>query len=275
MSTFIKEKVNIFSSDWCDIVFDRQNKEYGAYVLRKSSSKRHFRAIIISLVLFVLAVSLPVIIKSIVPKQKERQLEVTTLADIKMEDQKPNEEKEFVPPPEPTPPISTIKFVPPVIKPDEEVSDQDELKQQEDLNETKTVIASSDVKGVDTANVDLASLNQTTNQEVVDVEEPPLLFVEQMPSYPGGDAECIKFIKANVKYPEIAKENQISGTVYVSFVVNKDGNITDIKIVRSPDESLSREAIRVVKLMPPWKPGRQNNTAVRVQFNLPIKFTLQ
>lgn len=272
MSTFFKDNVGIFSPDWCDIVFDNQNKEYGAYVQRKTSSKRHLRAIVISIILFILAVSLPVILKSIIPKQKDRQLEVTTLADIKM-DQKKKDEKVIELPPEPPPPISTIKFVPPVIKPDEEVSDEDELKQQEDLNKSTTVISSANIKGNDSAVVDLSTLNKGA-QDGLGEEEPPLMFVEQMPEFPGGEKELIKFINTQIKYPEIARENGIDGVVYVTFIVGKDGSISDVKILRSPDDILSKEAIRVVKLMPPWKAGKQNNTAVRVQFSLPVRFTL-
>jgi len=98
---------------------------------------------------------------------------------------------------------------------------------------------------------------------------------ETMPEYPGGQAEMIKFIIKNIEYPTIAQENNISGKVYVRFVVEKDGNISDIKVVRGVSPELDQEAIRVIKMMPKWKPGTQRGEPVRVTFTLPINFTLK
>lgn len=98
--------------------------------------------------------------------------------------------------------------------------------------------------------------------------------VEQMPEYPGGQEALIKFISQNLKYPESAKEAGISGTVYVSFIVSEKGNIESVKAISSVHELLDKEAIRVVKEMPSWKPGIQKGKPVKVQFTLPLKFTL-
>ena len=99
--------------------------------------------------------------------------------------------------------------------------------------------------------------------------------VEQNPSFPGGDAELMKWLQKNLKYPPIAQENGIQGKVYIQFVVNKDGSIVDPKIIRSADTSLDKEAMRVVQAMPKWTPGKQRGKAVRVRFTLPITFRLQ
>ena len=99
--------------------------------------------------------------------------------------------------------------------------------------------------------------------------------VEQNPSFPGGDAELMKWLQKNLKYPPIAQENGIQGKVYVQFVVNKDGSIVDPKILRSADASLDKEAMRVVQAMPKWTPGKQRGKAVRVRFTLPVTFRLQ
>ncbi len=108
-------------------------------------------------------------------------------------------------------------------------------------------------------------------------EEDNVVFVivENKPEFPGGDAELMKFISNNIKYPVIAQENGIQGRVICQFVVNKDGSIVDINVVRSVDPSLDKEAIRVIKSMPKWKPGMQRGKAVRVKFTLPIVFRLQ
>ena len=98
--------------------------------------------------------------------------------------------------------------------------------------------------------------------------------VEENASFPGGDEECMKWLKKNIKYPSICQEQGVQGRVIVAFVVNRDGSIVDVKVVRSPDEHLSEEAMRVVKMMPKWKPARQGNKTVRSRFNLPVMFRL-
>ncbi|MBQ5643034.1 MAG: energy transducer TonB [Bacteroidaceae bacterium] len=98
--------------------------------------------------------------------------------------------------------------------------------------------------------------------------------VEENASFPGGDEECLKWLRKNIRYPSICQEQGVQGRVIVAFVVNRDGSIVDVKVVRSPDEHLSEEAVRVVKMMPKWKPARQGNKTVRSRFNLPVMFRL-
>jgi protein TonB len=111
---------------------------------------------------------------------------------------------------------------------------------------------------------------------VVEADEDDRIFdvVEENAQFPGGDAECMKWLHDHIKYPQICIEQNVQGRVQVSFVVNRDGSIVDVKILRSPDPNLSKEAERVVKLMPKWKPARQNNKTVRSRFNLPVNFRL-
>jgi len=99
--------------------------------------------------------------------------------------------------------------------------------------------------------------------------------VEQMPSFPGGDAELMKFLNSHIKYPAVAEENGIQGRVVATFVVERDGSITDVKVIKSVDPSLDKEAIRVLKSMPKWIPGKQNGSAVRVKYTVPVTFRLQ
>ncbi len=98
--------------------------------------------------------------------------------------------------------------------------------------------------------------------------------VEQNAQFPGGEEACYKWLSEHIKYPSICQEQGIQGRVFLSFVVNKDGSIEQVKVLRSPDDNLSNEAIRVVKLMPKWKPARQGNKTVRSKFNLPVMFRL-
>ncbi len=111
----------------------------------------------------------------------------------------------------------------------------------------------------------------------VQEEEDNVVFqvVETMPGFPGGDPALFKFLGENVKYPVIAQENGIQGRVICQFVVNRDGSIVDVEVVRPVDPSLDKEAIRVIKSMPKWSPGKQRGKAVRVKYTLPVNFKLQ
>ena len=118
---------------------------------------------------------------------------------------------------------------------------------------------------------------ETDEDEIVEIEEDDeefFMVVENMPEFPGGDLGLMKFIQKNVKYPAIAKEYNITGKVYVSFIVDKQGKVTNVKIVRGVDKNLDAEALRVVSLLPKYKPGKQRGKSVRVMFTIPINFTL-
>jgi len=101
------------------------------------------------------------------------------------------------------------------------------------------------------------------------------MFVDHMPEYPGGDDAMLKFLSQNIIYPQIAKETGITGTVYSRFVVEKDGSVSDVNVLKGIGGGCDEEVVRVVKLMPKWSPGLQEGKKVRVQFNLPVKFTLE
>ena len=172
---------------------------------------------------------------------------------------------------------SSVKFTAPVIKKDEEVKPEDEIKTQTELMNTKTAIGALNVTGNDENAGAVLQLKQAVAQpEPKPVEETKVFeVVEQMPSFPGGDAALMAYLRDNMKYPVVAAENGVQGRVVVSFVVERDGSITDVKVARSVDPSLDREAVRVVKSMPHWIPGKQNGSAVRVKYNVPVSFKLQ
>jgi protein TonB len=128
-----------------------------------------------------------------------------------------------------------------------------------------------DTEATEDTEVDFSDIQ--TEEEV---EESPVFFiVEDMPEFPGGDAALNKYLGTSVEYPVIAQENGIQGRVYVKFVINTDGSVTDVQIARGVDPSLDKEALRVVKNMPKWKPGKQRGKAVRVSYTVPINFVLQ
>lgn len=264
-------KVNTFDTEWIDILFTGRNKEYGAYQTRKDSSKRHIYAVIITILIAFIGIYTPKAIKSVIPKKEIRNVEVTALSSLQIEEKKIDPAKE-IKVEEIKPVKATIRFTPPVIKADAEVSDTQVMKTVDELNVTKAAISTSDQQGVfnDPDAVDVDALNQI----VEDTVAPPLLVVEQMPSYPGGDGELRKYLAEQIKYPDVARDNGIQGRVFVQFVVNTKGKITNAIVVRGIDPSCDKEALRVVNTMPNWTPGRQNGIPVRVQFTIPINFVL-
>jgi len=267
-------KIDLTNYEWLELVFADRNKKYGAYVLRAESPKRHNQAVLIILILSALVLSMPKLIELAKP-EKEREVitEVTTLSKLA----KPETKEEIKKPisMEPPPAVkSSIKFVPPVIKKDEEVNEENELKSQEELTKSKLAISIADVKGNDDVHgVDIADVKVAITQE--QPEEKIFEVIEQMPTFPGGEAALLEYISKNIKYPITALENNIQGKVILRFVVTRTGDIDKIEVVHSLDPACDREAIRVVKSLPRWIPGKQNGENVSVWFTLPINFKIQ
>ena len=275
-------KIDLISRDWTEMVFEGRNKEYGAYRLRKNAGKRNLYSLItifiaalaiwggISLVKFVESRTKTVAQTSVAEisalNQPKKKAEVKQQQKVKLE--QPEKVVERV--------KSSVKFTAPVIKKDDEVKPEDELKTQEELMSTKTAIGALDVKGNDDANGEVLKIKEAVAQPEPKPEvEKVFDVVEQMPSFPGGPSALMEWLSNNVKYPVVAQENGVQGRVVVSFVVERDGSITDVKVVRGVDPSLDREASRVVRAMPRWIPGKQNGSAVRVKYNVPVAFRLQ
>jgi protein TonB len=263
-------KLNIFQDEWCDILFEDRNQTYGAFILRRESGKRHLLAILVTIISFVLIMAGPSIIKKVLPKSKTKNVEVTELANIDMKQKKTDETKKVVVE-EYKPVKAAIRFVPPVIKPDEEVTEQDTIRTMDELNKDRGVISTITQEGVyDDPN----AVGPDVEQILEDTAKTVYTYVEQMPEFPGGNDELMLYLKKNTKYPEIAQENGISGRVYVQFVVSANGSISHVTVVRGADPSLDKEAVRVIRSMPPWKPGKQNGTPVKVQMSVPVNFRL-
>ncbi|WP_314079732.1 TonB family protein [Hoylesella pleuritidis] len=273
-------KIDLISNDWVDLIFEGKNQAYGAYKLRKGTSRRNIISIIIVVVVALLAFSV-IAIKKIVDANTEKvaSTQVTELSNLEQK-QKKAEVKKQIKVQEPEKVVervkSSVKFTAPVIKKDSEVKPEDEIKTQDQLMQNKAAIGSFDVKGNDDANGEVLKAKEVIAQpEPPKVEENKVFdMVEEMPSFPGGPAALMQFLQSNTHYPAVAQENGVQGRVTVSFVVEKDGSITDVQVARSADPSLDKEAVRVVKSMPRWTPGRQNGSTVRVKFNVPVTFRL-
>ncbi|QZT36255.1 energy transducer TonB [Halosquirtibacter xylanolyticus] len=162
---------------------------------------------------------------------------------------------ETPPPPPPPPPPAEISDVITIVDDEEVIEDEMEIEESDDVDGPVKV--------------------ETVVEDEKEAEEEEIFnFVEDMPMFPGGNAALLKYIGKTVKYPVIAQENGIQGRVFVTFVVEKDGSVTDVRIARGVDKALDREAVRVVKTLPRWKPGMQRGKAVRVSYSVPINFVL-
>jgi periplasmic protein TonB len=250
---------------WDDIVFENRNQSYGAYVIRKDYSRHLMIALIATLIVIALMVWGPAIVEAlkgeeVVEKAAPKKLVYTELSAP------PPIDKPKPPPPQIQLPKlqKVIKFVPPkVVKEEvvEEIPTIEEIKQNE--------VAAVEVEG------DAEVVFEEPVVAVVEEDENKIfMVVEQQPEFEGGYEAMMAFIRKNMRYPASARRMGIDGTVYVSFVVGKDGAINDVKVLRGISADCDKEAVRVVQAMPPWKPGKQNGKPVFVRFNLPIKFKL-
>lgn len=269
-------KIDLTSPEWCELIFQDKNKEYGAYKMRSESPKRHNWAMAIVVILAIIGFSIPKLIEFATPEKKEVMTEVTVLSKLDEAEVKDDEIKKLEPIAPPPPALkSSIKFTAPVIKKDEEVRDEDEIKSQEEITNTKIAISIADVKGNDELNgKDIADLKEVITQASVE-EEKPYVAVEQMPQFPGGDAELLSYIAKNLHYPTIAQENGVQGKVYIRFVVSATGVVKDVQVLKSLDPYCDKEAIKVIKSLPNWIPGKQNGKNVPVYYTVPITFKLQ
>ena len=277
-------KVDLTSNEWTDLVFQSKNKEYGAFPLRRNTGKRNLWSIIIMFLAAILGFSAFTIVKTIQANARVENTQEVVLSDIAEKKEKPKvEKKPEIKIPEqqkmPEKVASSVKFTEPVIKKDNLVKEDNQLKQQEDLSETTTKIGALDVKGNDEGGevlkVEKAEIEQPKPEPKKEEDNKVFDVVEQQPAFPGGQGALLSWLSSNIHYPAVAEENGIQGRVVVSFVVEKDGSISNVQVVRGVDPSLDKEAARVVKSMPKWTPGKQNGQAVRVKYNVPVTFKLQ
>lgn len=251
---------NVLATARNEMVFADRHQDYGAFVLRRDYVRRLLMAVTGSVLFFGIAVSVPKIIAAL-GGEEEVAVE-KKIVDVNLD--LFEEEKKEEPPPPPVEPepikVESVQFTQ-LEAVDEPVEEPPPT--QEVLTETNA---------------------GTITQEGEDIEAPPpvveeepqiFTIVEEMPSFPGGEAELFKYLGKAIKYPELAKDAGISGVVYMTFVVDENGKVRDPKVLRGIGGGCDEEAIRVVKSMPAWDPGKQRGKPVRVQYNLPIRFTLR
>ena len=283
------KEVDLSSREWCDLVFEGKNKDFGAYVIRTESTKRHnmafFWTIIGAAAVAALAFGLVKANQYLEERRLANQQDQTEIfMDMSAEEPEAEPEQQRVEPekPEVLPEevLKSVKVTELQIVEDDKVKKEDEIKTQDELKETETAFGQKDnEKGTEDRNV-----TRTLKEEVVvekpvekpkEVKEEVFRSVEQMPQFPGGEAALMKYLQSHINYPPMAAENNVQGRVVVQFVVDKTGKVGEVKVVRSVDKDLDKEAVRVCKSLPKFTPGRQNGQAVSVWYTLPVTFKLQ
>jgi protein TonB len=256
------------NQSWEDIVFENRNKDYGAYLNRKSYSKSVVIATLITFLILIFVLAFPAI-KEFFGSFGEKEEVVVKNTTVVSLDQPPPISPNQPPPPDiriPPPVKTIIKFLPPKVT-DKEVEVEEEMPTIEEIKENET------------GSVDVEGTGEVIFEEPVEEakgEDPNKVFlvVEQPPEFEGGLEAMYKFISKNMKYPASARRMNIEGSVFVGFVVDADGRISETSIIKGISADCDKEALRVVQMMPKWRPGKQSGRPVRVKFVLPIKFRL-
>lgn len=263
-----------------EIVFEGRNKDYGAYSLRKNYSRYLTKASLIGIGIFGGALLAAWSFNKFGGSDQE-ELQSVEIDLSKLKEEKQEEKKPDIPPPplEPEPPkqeIAQIKFIPPEPKADDEVKNEEPPPKVEEVE--NKVISNINKEGAETEEV-AAAPPPVEAPKPAEIEQPRedeiFTTVEQQPEFPGGQREMYAFIGKNLKYPSQAQRANVSGRVFAKFVVERDGRIGDVQILKGIGFGCDEEAQRVIKSMPKWNPGKQNGRSVRVFFTMPINFQLE
>ncbi|MDO4335864.1 MAG: energy transducer TonB [Bacteroidales bacterium] len=281
-----KSNVDLTSKEWRDIVFADKNKEFGAYVMRQQSDKRHNKAFLFLLLGLVCVIVLIIAwskysdyrseqaaieAKMQAEKMLAAQLEQMEEPEVKEE---PEEQKVEIEIPEvPEEVLATVQVTQIAIV-DEVKNEVMEMEAQLEDNTARGVV---NQEGSDDADKFKAVQEQVIVKEPEPAPKEDEIFVavEQQAEFPGGMAALMKWLSNNIRYPEAAQQNDVQGRVIVKFVVEKDGSVSQAQIVKGVDKDLDKEALRVVNKMPKWQAGKNNGVAVRSYFTLPVNFKLQ
>ena len=276
--TIMAKDVNLNSREWTNLIFEEKNKEYGAYVMRETSSDRHLKALIIVTFIGLLLVYLP---KWITPEISADAKKITisdgaVLRDITQEASVEELIKNIEKLPE-VPIKASIKFTPPVIVPDSDLKPDELMVTQQTITDAGVDISVATIAG-EKDGIDIADIIEHGDITGTGAgEAAPFVhtIVEVMPQFPGGEKELMKWLGDHINYPVIAIENGIQGRVVIRFVVRPDGTVDNVEIQGALDPSCDKEAMRVVNKMPQWIPGKHNGNPVYVYYTLPIHFRLQ
>ncbi len=281
------KEINLSSREWCDLVFEGKNKDFGAYVIRTESTERHNKAVLWTLIGTIIFGLLTFGLVKANQYLEQRKLADQVGQEAIIVDMTPQaeevREKEVIEPEQieekPEEQLMTYRATELQIVEDEMVKPEDKILSQEEqvqsdgfAGSVNNSVGSTDLDNIHEHIVDVVV---EVKKPVVDKPEEVFTSVEQMPQFPGGDEALMKFLSSHINYPPMAAENNVQGKVILQFVVGTDGRVGEVKIARSVDKDLDKEAMRVVKSLPKFIPGRQNGQAVPVWYTLPVSFTLQ
>ena len=281
-------KIDLASREWCDLVFEGRNREYGAYRARANKGKFQLRALIFVLILIAAIIAF-LIAKNAVEAaiEKNRALEgdmVTELSQLKKEEPKKEEKKKepelkYEEPKEKVKVKASIEFTVPKIVDDDKIDHSKELKTQDEVTKSSFAIASQDYAGDGDGGINIDDLkdNQSAGGTSVPKEEEVVdnALVEVQATYPGGEAALLAFIGKNLIYPQIALEQELQGKVILRFQVKADGSVGDIVIQKSLSRECDQAAKDVVRKLKRFTPAKQQGRPVPVWFTLPISFQIQ
>ncbi|MBI4647267.1 MAG: energy transducer TonB [Bacteroidia bacterium] len=257
MALFDKERLD-------EIVFEKRNKKYGAFILRRIYRKHVITSLIVSIIL-ILAIIIPPFIMASLNKNKEvivTHFWEANLSDITL----PDDEIEAIQPPLPQPPPPSleqqVKFIAPIIvdtvKDDIKIASIDDLVANNNNNPP--------------VNIPDENVGDKKSDVIDDISDKDKIYIvtEEPPTFPGGDEALIKYVQEHLEIPEIVQILRISGIMYVQFVIYENGEVRDVEVVRSLDATLDKEAVRVIESLPPWTPGKQGGRPVKVKQTIPI-----
>lgn len=282
-------KVDLISRQWCDIVFEGRNKEYGAYRLRAHAGIRNLKALI-TLLILIATISVLIIVKTVITNvieankdhSKDTGVELSQLEQKKEEkkEEKKKVELEYEEPQQKVQVKASIQFTVPNITDDDKVDESKTLRSQEEVANLKGAISAIDYEGDGDGGINIDDLKE--NQQAGGTSAPPAeeevvdnAIVEVPASYPGGENAILAFVAKNLKYPSIALEQDLQGVVVLKFEVKKDGSIGKIKIVKSLSKECDQAAADVVSKLHRFTPAKQQGHPVPVWFTLPIRFQIQ
>lgn len=261
-----------------ELIFAHRHQAYGAFDLRQNYKPTLTRALGLGVGLFLLSVSAPTLYARFWPHQAVSEKSILVDLDPIRLAEKPVEPPITLPPVEKAPSVNTVRNLPPEVMPEADVIEESLPPTTDELKDATSGEQTAEGTGDLEVIAPPESAAPTVAERAIEITPKPdevFVRVEQDPEYPGGIEALRTFLGSNLRYPRAASSAGISGKVYVSFVINTDGSLTDLQILKGLGFGCDEEALRVMQKMPRWKPGKQSGHPVRVRFNMPIVFTLE
>lgn len=270
---------NLYTTQWLDLVFQNRNKSYGAYQLRKDNNATTTKAFIYACILLSSAIILPWVYGQMASTMPA--IEIPQLSDpLEVNLAKIHEPKPITPPAAPPAakqiPLKSVQYTKMVVAPASPANTEPPTQ----FEVSQSVVSTVNTTGANTSGVNAIEIPNgvPAGTGVAETPSETAIFsidaIEKYPEFPGGQEAFVKFLRKNLRYPGMAVENGIQGKVIVSFIIERNGDLSHIKVLRGIGSGCDEEAVRVLSKSPQWNPGIQNKQSVRVAYNLPISFSL-